>query len=343
MKALFRMLAVAMMVITATACAATNDDNGATTDNVEKGEPAIKLSGATEGPIRATMKVAAKTVELGRPIEVEVTITNAGTEATRIKEVVHDTQSVSFAIVWNRSTTFEYERIVMWGASEREWETRYVEPGDSITETFEIPTLVPGPVQIGARYRGAGDTVVRSTPTTVKVTPPADGGELVARFATNYGEYVVALWPDVAPNTSLHFVELVRTGFYDDVSFHRLAPGFVLQGGDPVGNGTGDAGYNLRAEFNERKHVSGVLSMARSEDPDSAGSQFFVCLGPAPHLDNAYTAFGEVVDGFDTTIRKIEREAERYDPPSDRLWDDVVIEKATLETRAPADGNTEND
>lgn len=348
MRFLTRFAATTLIAAAVSGCAATNGDSNE--QSTEATRPVVNLSGATDGPVRAALEVASTSVELGQPIQVEVTITHAGDEARRIKEVVHDTQSVSFAMVWNRTTMFEYERIVMWGAMPREWETRYLEPGDSITETFEIPTLVTGPVQIGVHYRGAGDDLVRSDPVTIDVKPPANGGDLVTRFATNYGDYVVALWPDVAPNTALHFVELVRTGFYDDVSFHRLIPGFVLQGGDPAGNGTGDAGYNLRAEFNERKHVTGVLSMARNPDPDSAGSQFFICLGAAPHLDNSYTGFGEVVEGFETTIRKIEREAERYEDPPDRLWDDVVIEKATLEIRAPgadaekpAETDTESD
>jgi peptidyl-prolyl cis-trans isomerase B (cyclophilin B) len=105
---------------------------------------------------------------------------------------------------------------------------------------------------------------------------------------------------DVAPNTADAFLRLSEQGYYDGLSFHRIIKDFVIQGGDPKGNGSGGPGYSLPEEFNERKHEAGVLSMARSNDPNSAGSQFFICLNYAQtkHLDNTYTAFGKVVDGM---------------------------------------------
>lgn len=292
----------------------------------------INLAGATDGPLLMALTCAHESVELGSPIEVDVTIRNDGDAPIRIKELVHDTQSLSFAMVWQNSVSFEFEKMVLWNSLPREWEVVDLEPGASVSESFSIPTLVTGPVQIGGRFRGVDEGMVRSNPITVDVRSDAGEGQVVARLKTNFGDIVVRFYPDIAPNTSLHFVELVQKGFYDDVSFHRLIPGFVLQGGDPLGNGSGSAGYNLRAEFNEHKHTAGVLSMARAEDPDSAGSQFFVCLGDAPHLDTTYTAFGEVIEGMSETVRKIESEAELYDD-SDQLYEDVYIEKATLETR----------
>lgn len=129
----------------------------------------------------------------------------------------------------------------------------------------------------------------------------------VAVIKTSAGEMVVEFWSDVAPKTVENFKKLSREGFYDGTCFHRIIKGFMIQGGDPLSKdpskeaawGTGDPGYKLKAEFNERKHQRGVLSMARAQDPDSAGCQFFICLGDASFLDRQYTAFGKLVKGDD--------------------------------------------
>ena len=307
--------------------AAADSSDTMATDEPER--PAIRLSGATEGPVRLTLDVRSEPVKLGDPIEVEVTVINESDAPVRIREIVHDRQSVTFGIVWNRDTQFEFEKIVTWSGLPRQWEVMDLAPGERAAETFRIPTLVGGPMQIAARFHGAPDGTLRSDPVTIDVPAPA-GKELHARLDTNFGDFAIRFYADDAPNTCLHFLELVDKGFYERTGFHRLIAGFVLQGGDPNGNGSGDAGYDLPAEFNERLHRATVLSMARAESPDSAGSQFFVCLGEAPHLDGAYTAFGEVVDGFDRTVRKIELEAELYDD-SDRIYDDVSIQATKVE------------
>ena len=127
-----------------------------------------------------------------------------------------------------------------------------------------------------------------------------------AVIKTSYGEMTVAFWPDVAPKTVENFKKLARAGFYDGTAFHRIIKGFMVQGGCPntkAGKGgmpgTGGPGYQIKAEFNTKSHVKGVLSMARSSSPDSAGSQFFICHGDARFLDRQYTAFGELVAGED--------------------------------------------
>ena len=129
----------------------------------------------------------------------------------------------------------------------------------------------------------------------------------VAVIKTSAGEMVVEFWTDVAPQTVENFKKLAKSGFYDGTAFHRIVKGFMIQGGDPLTKdaskedrwGTGDPGYKIKAEFSEKSHQRGVLSMARSQDPDSAGSQFFVCLGDASFLDRKYTAFGKLVKGDD--------------------------------------------
>jgi len=127
----------------------------------------------------------------------------------------------------------------------------------------------------------------------------------VAVIQTSEGSMVVEFWSDLAPKTVENFKKLAREGFYDGTAFHRIVKGFMIQGGDPLSKkddpsvGTGGPGYQIKAEFNKKPHVRGVLSMARSQNPDSAGSQFFICLGDARFLDGQYTAFGALVKGDD--------------------------------------------
>src|SRR5580704_16113746 len=127
----------------------------------------------------------------------------------------------------------------------------------------------------------------------------------VAVINTTEGEMHIEFWPDVAPKTVENFKTLARKGFYDGTCFHRIVKGFMVQGGDPLTKnpaaegrwGTGDPGYKVKAEFSRKPHVRGVISMARSQDPDSAGCQFFICLADAPFLDGKYTCFGHVIKG----------------------------------------------
>jgi len=121
---------------------------------------------------------------------------------------------------------------------------------------------------------------------------------------TAHGTIEAELFPGDAPNTVARITELANKKFYDGLTFHRVIDGFVAQGGDPLGNGTGGSGQKLKAEFNKRKHVEGTLAMARSADPNSADSQFYICLGAHPHLDNQYTIFGQVTKGMDA-VKKI--------------------------------------
>lgn len=129
------------------------------------------------------------------------------------------------------------------------------------------------------------------------------------------------LYPDIAPNTVRNFISLIRKGFYDGVIFHRVIPGFMIQGGDPTGTGTGGPGYSIRGEFsangfrNDLAHTEGVLSMARAMHPDSAGSQFFIMHRTSPHLDGQYAAFGKVTEGLDVVDRIAQTRTDRQDRP----------------------------
>ncbi len=150
----------------------------------------------------------------------------------------------------------------------------------------------------------------------------------------NGGKFSVELYPEVAPNTVNNFLYLVNKGFYDGLTFHRVISGFMIQGGDPKGNGTGGPGYSIRGEFskngfkNDLKHKRGVISMARSMMPNSAGSQFFIMHADAPHLDGSYAAFGAVIDGMDV----IDEIAETSVDYNDKPYEDQVIKKVTADT-----------
>ncbi len=136
-----------------------------------------------------------------------------------------------------------------------------------------------------------------------------------ATMETTLGTMTIDLDPSIAPQHVNSFVFLARQGFYEGVIFHRVIPGFMIQGGDPTGTGTGGPGYHLKAEFNKMKHVRGVLSMARSNDPNSGGSQFFIMHDDAPFLDNQYTAFGKVTSGIETVDKIVNLPRDSNDRP----------------------------
>ncbi|MDE6615081.1 MAG: peptidylprolyl isomerase [Lachnospiraceae bacterium] len=156
----------------------------------------------------------------------------------------------------------------------------------------------------------------------------------IVTFETTAGVIKAELYPDIAPNTVNNFISLVSKGFYDGLVFHRVIKGFMIQGGDPDGNGTGGPGYSIKGEFaqngfeNNLKHTAGVLSMARSGMPDSAGSQFFIMHKNAPHLDGSYAAFGMVTEGMETVNAIAETATNGIDMP----LEPQVMVKVTVDT-----------
>ena len=150
----------------------------------------------------------------------------------------------------------------------------------------------------------------------------------------NGGVIKAELYPEIAPNTVNNFIDLINKGFYDGLIFHRVIPGFMIQGGDPEGNGMGGPGYSIKGEFsrngfkNELKHTKGVLSMARTMDPNSAGSQFFIMVEDAPHLDGQYASFGKVIEGMEVADEIVNTKTDY----SDRPYEDQVIKSMTVET-----------
>jgi len=156
--------------------------------------------------------------------------------------------------------------------------------------------------------------------------------ETQAIIETKLGNLELRFFPEVAPNHVNNFIELAKKGFYNGTIFHRVIPGFMIQGGDPNSkdpdrskHGMGGPGYQLKAEFNDKPHKRGTLSMARASHPDTAGSQFFICVADAPFLDRKYTVFGEVVSGIEVADRIVSQPRDRNDNPLERIEMKVKI------------------
>ena len=156
----------------------------------------------------------------------------------------------------------------------------------------------------------------------------------IVTFETTKGVMKAELYPDIAPNTVNNFISLVNSHYYDGTIFHRVIPGFMIQGGSPDGNGMGGPGYSIKGEFsgngfkNDLKHTTGVLSMARTSYPDSAGSQFFIMVKNSPHLDGQYAAFGKIIEGQDIADQIVAVKRDRADKPDE----DQIMERVTVET-----------
>jgi peptidyl-prolyl cis-trans isomerase B (cyclophilin B) len=155
-----------------------------------------------------------------------------------------------------------------------------------------------------------------------------------ARIETRLGNIELEFLPDKAPGHVKNFLDLARKGFYDGATFHRVIPGFMIQGGCPntkdqkgskAAHGTGGPGYSVKAEFNDTPHKRGVLSMARSQNPDSAGSQFFICVADSAFLDRQYTAFGRVVSGMDVVDKIVNAPRDSRDNPNERMEMKVMV------------------
>lgn len=156
--------------------------------------------------------------------------------------------------------------------------------------------------------------------------------ETSAVIETKFGSITLKFFPDVAPGHVQNFIDLAKKGFYDGTTFHRVIPGFMIQGGDPNSknpdkrtHGMGGPGYTIKAEFNNKPHKRGILSMARAANPDSAGSQFFICVKDSPFLDKQYTVFGEVTSGMDVVDKIVSQPRDQNDNPNDRIEMKVKI------------------
>jgi peptidyl-prolyl cis-trans isomerase B (cyclophilin B) len=189
---------------------------------------------------------------------------------------------------------------------------------------------------------GCGRPASNASSQTQAPAPP-EGPNPVASIEMQDGQkIVIELYPEIAPNTVYNFISLANKGFYDGTIFHRVIPGFMIQGGDPEGRGTGGPGYAIKGEFtsnghkNHLKHTRGVISMARGDNLDSAGSQFFIMLGDADHLDNAFASFGKVTEGMDVVDGiAAQQTGEANKPVTDQVMKKVTVDTHGLEYPEP--------
>lgn len=211
-------------------------------------------------------------------------------------------------------------------APEGSWSA--LQPGESFSLKFtvrlpESAASMPGPCTLQWVGRAGLLKDVRSNEASISIL---EGARPTVTFETDMGSITLELWPDKAPNHVANLVSLVRAGFYDGTVFHRIIPGFMIQGGCPKGDGTGDAGYKIPDEVTGGEFQRGVLGMARRSEPNSAGSQFFICVADATHLNAKYAAFGRVLDGLEVVDRIVAQPAEQ-----DRALKPVKVLKAVVE------------
>lgn len=199
------------------------------------------------------------------------------------------------------------------------------EPTDFATATTK-PTFPPPAKSINGKSIAEMKAAVESQWDTILFEKDGNQIKYVVTLQTDVGNIVIDLWPDVAPNHCRSLIALTNAGFFDGLIFHRVIPGFVIQGGCSKGNGTGGPGYLLRQEFNDRPHVRGVLSMARARAVDTAGSQFFICVDRAASLDRKYTVFGKVREGMEAVDQIVSAPRDSRDRPHQP----IKIKKATV-------------
>jgi len=272
---------------------------------------AAAVTAVTEDAEIEVEMAAPETVTVGDTYALEVTITNQGSEMIIIKEPMHDYRSFDFRVKFGDKRESLYTKYHPKAGQPSTLKGQDLEAGASLTFRHEVDAITAGEWRFEPLYHGAGGTITGEAK-TVTVEAKGKAERALAEMKTSHGVIRAAFWPDVAPATSLSIAELVRTGFYDGLIFHRVIQGFMIQGGCPDGNGMGGPGYSIEAEFNKRSHVAGVFSMARNGDPyegqgkmprpqfaNSAGSQFFLCDATSPHLDKKYTGFGRVIEGID--------------------------------------------
>lgn len=302
------------------------------------------------GPLLAlTLEIDRTTCVLGDEVTLTASLTGLkplGSSGRDLTELVFDQQSISFELhdsaAGEPATRFNYLRFheSAYPAQRRSYKTMRFTTESS--ETLDTPMLAvkTGKLSIRAIYNGLPrdrDVLpIYSPPVTLQVTPREGKSDLCVRIETTLGTVVGRLWPTDALGTVINFASLVRQKHYDGLVFHRVigparAPpaGFMIQGGCPRGDGTAGPEWTIPEEFNDRPHQPGVFSMARSRHPDSAGSQFFICLGSLKQLDGQYTTFGNTLEGLDVVraIGAVETD------DSDRPTTPVRIVKARLEYR----------
>ena len=259
-----------------------------------------------------SLKLDKDTYNLGDTIKATVTVTNDGGVPAKYPKPELCLPSVSLHVTRRPDAPTPESFLVRITGDSGEVTLK---PNESVSGVIELPAVDPHGQLIEAYYRPTGnihptfDGTEKEVSNRVPVKVHSGGKKLYAVVTTELGPIKMEFFADRAMNHVASFVALARKGYFDGIVYHRVVPEFVIQGGDPTGTGSGGPGYKLPAEFNEIKHVPGVLSMARTSDPHSAGSQYFVCTADCPNLDNQYTVFGQVVDGLDKVLKIGESES----------------------------------
>ena len=269
---------------------------------------------ATGDPVQLAVTAAKSEVTLGDDIVLRFKLTNGGKSDVQVNVPRLDKRSVSLRVRTADGTVGTVTRIRAELSERGEfiWDTPKVKrlaPGESLEEDVTTVAIATGAVTITPSYtRQGAPAALVSAPIEVKVTPrDAKETRLGVKLETSHGSYTAVFRPDVAYNTVESFATLVKSGFYSKLKFHRILRGFMAQGGDPKGTGEGGPGYFLPLEANLKlRHTRGVMSMARTGIPDTAGSQFFIMFATRPDLDQGrYTTFAEMKDG-EETLKKLE-------------------------------------
>ncbi len=257
--------------------------------------------------MQVSLKLDKKEYALGDPIIAEVTVTNDGKAVQSTPRPALNLAATSFKLTRDANAKTPESYIVRHGMDAQ---TVSLKPGEKVTEKIELLAIEPGTFTLTALHGHMGpwqggfnkSNATASAAEKITVKAPA-GKKMKARMTTEAGTVVLGFLPERAHNHVLSWLQLAKKGYFNGIKFHRVVPNFVIQGGDPTGTGSGGPGYKLPAEFNELKHVPGILSMARTNDPHSGGSQFFLCTATTPHLDNQYTVFGQVEEGLDAALK----------------------------------------
>jgi peptidyl-prolyl cis-trans isomerase B (cyclophilin B) len=285
-----------------------------------------------------TLEAPAKAV-LGTPVTLKVAVKNRGKDAT-VKEPMLDVKSFGFEVKFGEGAPSPFTQYHPTSYEPSNLKGQDLQAGKTLEFEHSIVPPVAGAWTFTPVWNGSG-TPVKGEPKTITIEPKDGATRLLWRIETTAGVMDAAFMPEVAPATTLHIAALVQRGFYDGSKFHRVMKDFMIQGGDPKGNGTGGPGYSMPAEFNATKHERGILSMARTPDVNSAGCQIFLCHGTnaqiGPALDGKYTVFAKLTAGLDildkiaTSPVRASMRGEMSDPV-----DPVKLTKCTLAPDAAA-------
>ncbi|MBL4849057.1 MAG: peptidylprolyl isomerase [Planctomycetes bacterium] len=320
--------------------------------------PVFKASAEVKQSLALSATLKATTAEVGSLAILTVTLTNTGKTAVELPKLAEDRQLISFDVQLEGGRVFAFEKITPSPFTTKlDWETGSLKPGESWDLEVPFPVLLTGKLTITTHYGRKAAPRLKAKPSHVTAKPvvlemvaTASGADTIAiKLSTSLGPIHMRLFPEEALGTSLHYARLILVGakaqgkgevrkpYYRGLKFHRVMPGFMIQGGCPLGNGLGDAGYSIPAEFakpgsdgripEKLRHVPGKLSMARSSHDDSAGTQFFICTATPTHLDGKYTCFGEVTRGLDVAMTIADVDADQSSKPkSDVMIDGIRIE-----------------